>query len=532
MIKNVFLKNNKGFKWFCNENICVKGSFFDNKNNYYSNTNLIDYFTNIETEKDFLRKIKDANGVFTVIIFIKNIFFIATDIIRMFPVFYIINNNELFISDNINVFIKKNKNIKKNKVSVNEIMASGYVAGNKTFYNNIFQIQAGEKIIYNNNKIYNSFYYRHLTTVLNIQKEISLYEVAVTCINNTFKRLIKSLNNRTAIIPLSGGYDSRLIATMLKRNNYEKVICYTYGKKGHNEIEISKKVAQMLNFKWHFIEYNNELLKDFLKEDNIYDYVNFNAQKITFPFFQEYFAVKYLKENKLIPEDSIFIPGHSGDFIGGSHLRSNNKNISKISQAVKIIYLKHYSLNTINKQFSRKIKHEIRCFTENAILENNKKLNYSIIEDWNFKERQSKMITNSANVYNYFGYEHRLPFWDTEFVSFFKNLPFEYKIYKIFFNKILTQEYFSLYNLDFNFDLQPTRQVLKKQKIKQKIKKLLPNFIKNKFTKNNDWLNSNFRSSQYIEFLHKRNITINTKYLSNNEITIQWYLSSIVNNLF
>ena len=38
-------------------------------------------------------------------------------------------------------------------------------------------------------------------------------------IENTFIRLVNSLKGKTAVIPLSGGFDSRLIAVMLKKHN-------------------------------------------------------------------------------------------------------------------------------------------------------------------------------------------------------------------------------------------------------------------------------------------------------------------------
>ena len=50
------LKQNKGFSWFKEKNIFIKGYYFDNEGNYYEKENLTDFFINIKNEIDFLKK--------------------------------------------------------------------------------------------------------------------------------------------------------------------------------------------------------------------------------------------------------------------------------------------------------------------------------------------------------------------------------------------------------------------------------------------------------------------------------------------
>ena len=516
---------NRGFNWYSSDNVLVKGYFFDEKNNFYEKENLLKYFVNCNTKEKFVNKVKDANGLFSVIIHNKNQLFVASDIVRMFPLFYSSQDKQFIISDKI----ERIETGKINSFSLNEIQYVGFVSGNRTIYDEIKQVQAGELLIFENSELKTQFYYTYLTKkneiLSNPIKELETK--AINIFDNIFKRLIKSLDNRTAIIPLSGGYDSRLIAVMLKKYGYKKVICYTYGARTAKDMPISENVAKKLGFEWHYIEYNKKLFGNFL-EDKLYTkYWKYTSQNITVPFFQEYFAVKYLKDNKLIPNDSIFIPGHSGDFIGGSHLRGNYKNINKINRAIRIIYSTHYTLNPISQKHKRIIKHNLKCFIKNIL--KGSELNYSTIDDWNFKERQSKMITNSANVYNYFGYELRLPFWDLELTSFFKNVPYEYKLYKVFFNKILTKEYFSLYNLYFDFEIQPSIKIIKKQELKNKIKKLLPNFIIHKLSKKQDWLNSKLI---IVAKMQEIEIKINTnKIYNSNGFLVKWFVNKISKNL-
>ena len=40
----------------------------------------------------------------------------------------------------------------------------------------------------------------------------------------------------------------------------------------------------------------------------------------------------------------------------------------------------------------------------------------SAFESWDISERQPKFIVNSLRVYEYFGYEWWIPFWDKKFM--------------------------------------------------------------------------------------------------------------------
>jgi len=72
---------------------------------------------------------------------------------------------------------------------------------------------------------------------------------------NVFSRLIESVQGRTIVIPLSGGYDSRSSAAILKKLGYGNVICFTYGRPESFEVQTSEKVAKDLGYKWCFINY-------------------------------------------------------------------------------------------------------------------------------------------------------------------------------------------------------------------------------------------------------------------------------------
>lgn len=428
---SIMLNNNIGFKWFNNNKYYVKGYLYDETNKLYKNEELINYFDGVNNAYEFREKLEEANGVFDVIVKIDELIFAAVDRIRSLPLFYSIYNSNLILSDNANSLKDEIGALEMDNVSVNEFLLAEYVTNEDTLYEDIKQIQAGEYIVFDedlkelNKYSYYKFEHKDLYDISEEDLIEKLDEVHV----EVFKRLIESLDGRTAVIPLSGGFDSRLVAVMLKRLGYENVICYSYGKEGNLESKISKIVAEYLGYKWIFIPYTNDLWYKWHNSKERMDYYKYGSNLVSLAHVQDWPAVMKLKNKVEFPKDSIFIPGHSADFLEGSHIPKMciQKNTISNKELVDSIYKKHYSLwdwkdkfNQYNTEFEKKIYNNIKIkdtmTSEEAA---------SLFEEWDWKERQAKFICNSVRVYEYFGYEWRLPLWDNELMDYWSKIDLQ-----------------------------------------------------------------------------------------------------------
>ena len=527
MLQNIELVNNKGFRWYKKNNIFVKGYFFDKENSFYEKENLIKHFWEVKNSNDFIEKLNKINGIYSVIIRKNKEIYIASDKTRMFTLFYYINKKNFIITDNIASILKKKK-LKISKINAEEFKATAHTVGKDTLFENVFQLQSSQYIVFKDNRaVKENFFFDYSIKKINDLPFEKLFRKAIIQFENTFKRFIKSLKNRQVALPLSGGYDSRLIAVMLKKINYKNVLCFTYGRKNNFEIENSQKTAKILNYKWVFIEYNKKIIGKYIEDDEFKSYANFAGKFCSMPFLQEYFAVKYLNDNKIVDDNAVFVPGHSGDFIGGSQLiKTVDKNI-KLKNIVSIIYDKKFTLHKLEKNTERQIKQKIKKQLE--LFENNDfdKYNYSIFENYDLKEKIAKFIFNSSSVYNFFGYEHRFPFWDDELVYFFGTLPFELKKNKLLYDMVLKKTYFKIYNINFENEIQPTFFDFFKYKIKTRIKKYMPYRFTKKEMEKMDWMMYKEITEQMINFLENKNINFNKKVNAYNAIITQWYVEFI-----
>jgi asparagine synthase (glutamine-hydrolysing) len=406
-----------------------------------------------------------------------------------------------------------------------EFKASNHTYGKKTLLKDVYQIQASECIVIENNKIIKSFFnYSYAIEKENVLEFKYLKEKAIIAFENSFKRCLDSLHNRIVAIPLSGGFDSRLITVFLKKYNYRNVICFTYGNKNSFEIENSKKVANQLGFKWYFIEYSQETIGDFLNDNQFKEYINFASKLSSMPSLQEYFAVKYLQKNNLIPNNAIFISGFAGDLLGGSQFLKiipKNLTFNAISSLIIDKKLINYPIKTrVKNKLKQKINQQLFEFDKDC----NKKIPSSVFEDFDIKEKISKFIFNSASFYSFFGYEFRFPFWDKELLDFFKEVPVELKYNKLLFDDVLINKYFKPFNVFFENEIRVKNKKKWITRIRKKVKPFIPSFMKEKRLEKLSWMNYKNITQEMLFFLKKKNINVKRAYNGYNEIIAQWYI--------
>ncbi len=400
-------------KWYSATNISVIGKAFIGDELLTEKT-LVDYFKKSGTENSFTDTLKKASGHFSVIIESKTHIFIAVDNIRTFPLFINQKENDILIIDNIGIFSNWNEkeieNFKKTYCTLD----------NNTLLADWRQLQAGEYAIIDKQKFSVDIknYYTHS------KKSNNENDLNIT-LNTLEKKLVEKAihyaNGKTILIPLSGGYDSRYLLSLLKDNNYQNIECFTYGRKDSYEVLIAKNVCEKLNVKWHFIEYTDDLLQTFFSE-KWKAYSDLNHHFSSLPHEQDFFALNYLQSNNLLPENAIIMNGFCQDIHAGSFIEP----------------IKNFDLQKF-------IFHKYQLKLNLGNYENS----WNGYQEWLIKNRLSKFIINSVRVYEYFGLDFYLPFWNTDWINFWFTLKTEERLNQKFYNDYLFNGIFKKYKIDF-----------------------------------------------------------------------------------
>ncbi len=526
----IILVHNKGFHWIRKGNSFAAGVFFDRNGVFCDGENLLSCFNTINDPGTFRNFIEGINGILTVILQKKNYTYIFCDKSRYIPLYYSVIKNNLIISDEPGELLKLSEEPKLNSIARASFLGSGYVIGNMTLVESIKQVQAGEYIVFSNDAICESgivFSFRTRNENFENTGYAELWKLSTRKIDNAFNRLIRSLQGRTAVIPLSGGYDSRLIAACLRKNGYKKAICFTYGKRENPETEISERTAKNLGYPWYFIEYTPELIHDYICSEEFNQYYTYASRMVSMFYMQEYFATQYLKSNHIVPDDSVFLPGHSGDLLGGSQLVKIIPETQAYSSIAAEIFSSKFILNKISEeernQLIKFIDNQVKA-KDNSGHEYGNHAPYSIYEDWDIKEKIAKFNINSSHVFGYFGYEVRFPFWDNELVDFYRDIPFKYRAYKRLFNDILREAYFKPMGVHYKRERNPTVFQIRKQVLKNRLKKFIPEKLINRFNYDTDYFNYKDITAYMVEQAINKGENINTNVRYYNAIIAQWYL--------
>ena len=336
------LYNNNAFSWYNSNNIFVIG-YIEINEKIYEKEQFANYIKQVNTQEELKELLKGVNGYYSIVINKEDGLLMAADVIRSFPVFYQILDDKIIISDDINYF----KNKKLDKINEKLFITNGYVIGSDTLYSNISQLE-GHQVLYigKDNKISKDSYFKYKYNVKHYEDDEYVIKELDKLYNNAIKNLIKYLNGRRAVIPLSGGHDSRLIAYYLKRNGYNNILTYTYGRKNNPEADVSKRVAEYLKLEWHFVEYKNKSMQKKYYSEEYSQMANYCARGFSVTHIQEWEAIDYLLKNDIINKNDIIVPGFSGDFIAGSHITSKETQEKAYTNKDLKEYIlhKHYNL--------------------------------------------------------------------------------------------------------------------------------------------------------------------------------------------
>ena len=522
---NNHLQYNHGYSWFGDSDVKVKGWAIDNMGLSHEDRKLVDCFLGISDVETFRKSIENLTGHFSVVIKLDEGWLAAVDRCRSFPLYYSVNANSAYLSDSaFSIADSLNLKIDFENIAINEYLTTGYVLGNKTFFDGVNQINAGDIVWCNNGTIQIFPYYRYLSdkqTSLDFEGTSTLF---FSLLDKIFEELIKGLNGRKVVIPLSGGYDSRLIASMFRRHGYDNVLCYSFGKKGNPEMVTSEKVAKTLNFPWMFFETTQEEVRGFAESKRFLEYIDFAANADSFYIIQDYFAVKKMYDESLIPHDSVFMPGHSGDTIGGSSFLGairGDENRDEIAEKI----IKHkFNLRNISKH-----QHEIfkkRIFSQLDKYYGNQFLWYDC---WSMCESHPKLFVNASKVYDFFEYKFYLPLWDNSLLHLFAELPLEHKKAKKLYDFTLENKLFKPLGVNFDIPLNTRERSLRLTLInwvKSVFKSLLSANIRYRFFID-DPINGKIYARELVKNMKQNGFKIN--YSGTNSVKAQWYIKFLEN---
>ena len=444
---NFFLNLSTETGWIANSNKDIQ-IFFKGYLNNLSISNLIKHLSSISFNEDKLDKFfKKLDGHFSIILIQKDALLIAVDRISSIPIILVKKEKNIFIADNYTNLLgvlKKKKKLSLDTRQTRHLAMSGFTFGSSGVFKEVIISNPGSFLLLKNKLLIKKKYHDWRPFKKQKCKSTLLKSKLIKINNNIISKLIKTCNNRFIVIPLSAGYDSRFILSGLIDKGYKNIITFSYGRKENRELNTARKIAEYLKVPWNYIEFTNYNKKKIAISETYtkFKYFSDTTQSVHFP--QDFQAIHYLKNNKIIPKDSIIVNGQSGDFITGNHI-PELKEKNSFDEVFHYFFLKHYKIwkslmsenkEIIKKSFLKRVEgiknYDTNVTSSDFLIEAFQKIEY--------EDRQIKYVVSGQKAYEFFGYEWRLPLWDNDYIDFWEKVDIAYKIKQNLYREVLKEQ--------------------------------------------------------------------------------------------
>lgn len=386
------------------------------------------------------------DGFFAAVVTSGDAMYVVADGARSIPLYYasdgpIVSDRGQVVADAVGTEI--------DPVAESEFLLTRYVTGDETIWAKVRSTVPGEVHQVSSNGVCRHRYRPHwpggntyLDRPENNGTSCGGEDVLQTGFETALDRLQRVADGRPIVIPLSGGFDSRLLAAGLVDRDHE-VIGFTFGRSGHPDVEVSREVADRLDIRWEFVPYTQHDWATWYhgSAGNEYRQRAFGGDAL--PFLAEWPAVHQLKTSGRVPADALFCPGHTvatpserlpqfsanGTEMAGSSDESGDTIEPTIAALVEYIVETHYSLwewdsEAFRSAISKRVRRGLLGNRSSNTIAN-AEIAAAAYERWEVMGRMATFTNGDLRVYEDAGLDWWLPLWDPAYAAAWQQLPAE-----------------------------------------------------------------------------------------------------------
>lgn len=270
-----------------------------------------------QTRDQLLSLLQEANGQYAIIHLSDDGWHIAVDHIRSQPIYYSLDGG-LCISDNSVEVHKYSNRDEYDSIAATEYLFTSYVNGPETLSVSVRQLQPGELVTFS-----------RVGGELQVTKDAHFRfnpeggskapqtDDLDALFDRIVQRLIDYADEDPIILPLTGGYDSRLIALKLAEHDYDNVVSYTNASSEDSEDLLkARTIARDLGFKHVRLQSSRDEYREFYSSGDWFDFQESVGYLGELPKTGSRLASKRLQNHPELPDHGIRVPGHHA--LGGS----------------------------------------------------------------------------------------------------------------------------------------------------------------------------------------------------------------------
>jgi len=396
------------------------------------NERLLDCQSTFEIKAEIQNFTHSQNSTFAFVFVSPLVVIACVDHVRSIPLFFQAKGSHLVIASHPALFPGQ-PTLSDDPNLVGEFLLTGYLHGKTTLCPDIRALEPGEMLEWDDSSksttvsSYFSFFPNAPRSGHNFDE---LYQEFDALLDEVFLDLRSQTNGRSLWIPLSGGLDSRLILAKCLQHQFEDITTFSYGSRGNHEIEKAKAVTSELGVPWLGVPATStRYSRSLFAHDDRRAYAEYAGALQATPVYLDYEAITRLRRSGALREDACIVNGYSGDFLFGGHIPEQfafDASLDYLLDAVLSKHCSHFHFDIFPDALTR-IRDNLR--KEFSILElENLETIAGAYENWEWRERQSKAVINGQRLYEFYGLDWALPFWDKRLINFWSKVPVHWKI--------------------------------------------------------------------------------------------------------
>lgn len=363
----------------------------------------------------------------------------CSDRVRSFPLFYALKGKHFWISDDLLWLKDQLKASFHLKAAITLWRTAQLSSGRDTIFTGIHQLMASEVVLWNGTtlKHKHGFLFEHQEDHrINVQQ---LKQDLTRATDIFTQRLIHYANGAQIIVPLSGGFDSRLILTALVKAKYPNLLAFTYGRSMTKEVQISQNIAKQLGVKWEFIHYTSTQWESWAESEAGQKIIGLARRSGALYHIQDPMAFEVLYDRGVITAGSIVACGHSGDVHAGSLIDHKSMKAPLTEHGyLALLTNKYYRFNQTEKLPSYTLSiDKVLQSLHHTLAQNispifkakidegtiDREAMIDELERWFWRERCAKFLVQSMRCYEAYNLRWWLPLWDAAFTDLWMHVP-------------------------------------------------------------------------------------------------------------
>ncbi|NMA76143.1 MAG: hypothetical protein GX960_02615 [Actinomycetales bacterium] len=372
--------------------------------------------------------LRRSGELFCAVLITDDEILLLTDHLRSWPLFYAVRGDRVHVGEDAFAVADALGGRQVAARSAAEFLHTGFTLGDRSLLEGVHQVPSGTTVRIDRR---NGTVSRHLERRLQLRppgfEDTGSFTAAfAAALDAEMARLYERADGRVIALPLSAGLDSRLLAALLARDGYPHVQTFTYGLPDNAEARASARIAESLGLPWQQVSHTPQQLRRAWTDPSTRSFLREASAGASLPHIQDWYAMRRLTEEGVLPPGSIVIPGHTVvSSAKDEPLRHGRETTA--AGIVRCLEPWHFALRSRPRRAVHlpSVVEELRSFFTEVSLAGDRRSTMDAVRWFWQRERQAKYILNSMRGYEHVGLEWALPMHELSVWEVYERAPDE-----------------------------------------------------------------------------------------------------------